>query len=287
MTTPGNFDDKDEQIKRLTEALEKAQARINQLEVDKNVAPTTLSREASVDVTPINEADITLRRLVQRIAMILQAQKIVIMFHDRETNELKGIPPTFGVEEERLVGFRIPMDKGISGHVFRESEPAIFHDIELDPRTKDDPFALLGASNGLTVPLVLEKRDDENRVVERSTIGVLHALDKRHGDEFNDEDVRLLERMARNVGSIIANLQMYREVVEKSEELTQTFESVTAGLFLVSPEFRIAQMNGLAKAIFEAPKDAVGKPADEILKHDDTVAMLRRALEGDEPGKSE
>lgn len=287
MTTPGNFDDKDAQIRQLREALEKAQTRIRELEVDKNQAPTTLSREASVDVTPINEADITLRRLVQRIAMILQAQKIVIMFHDRDTNELKGIPPTFGVDEEKLIGFRVPVDKGISGHVFHESEPAIFHDIELDPRTKDDPFALLGANNGLTVPLVLERRDDENRVVERSTIGVLHALDKRHGDEFNDEDVRLLERMARNVGSIIANLQMYREVVEKSEELVQTFESVTAGLFLVSPEFRISQMNGLAKSIFDAPKDAVGKPADEILKHDDTVAMLRRALEGEEPGKSE
>ncbi len=287
LTTSGNIDEKDDQIRRLTEALDKANARIRELEVDKNVAPTTLSREASDVVTPINEADITLRRLVQRIAMILQAQKIVIMFHDRELNELKAIPPTFGVDEEKLSGFRVPVDQGVSGQVFRESEPAIYHDIELDPRTQQDPFEIVGANNGLTVPLVIEKRDDENRVVERSTIGVLHALDKRHGDEFNDEDVRLLERMARNVGSIIANLQMYREVVEEREELAQTFESVTAGLLLVSPEFRVAQMNSLAKSIFEAPKDAIGKPADEILKNEDTVAMLRRALDGEDPGKSE
>jgi len=39
---------------------------------------------------------------------------------------------------------------------------------------------------------VIEKRDDENRVVERTVIGVLHAFNKRHGDDFNDEDVRLL-----------------------------------------------------------------------------------------------
>ena len=294
LTTNGNNDDGNELLERLaeqnrklTEALEKANARIRELEVDKNQAPTTLSREASDVVTPINEADVTLRRLVQRIAMILQAQKIVIMFHDRDTDELKGIPPTFGVDEEKLANFRVKTEKGVSGQVFRDSEPAIYHDIEIDPRTQEDPFEIVGATNGLTVPLVIEKRDDENRVTERSTIGVLHALDKRHGDEFNDEDVRLLERMARNVGSIIANLQMYREVVEENEELAQTFESVTAGLLLVSPDFRVSQMNSLARAVFEAPKDAVGKPADDILKNEDTIAMLRRALEGEDPGKSE
>ena len=286
-SSSGDSGDKDQQIRSLQEQLTKALARISELEVDKNIAPTTLTREASEVVTPINEADATLRRLVQRIAMILQAEKIVIMFHDRDARDLKGIPPTFGVPEEKLVGFRTSVEKGISGHVFRESEPAIFHDIELDPRTKDDPFRALGASNGLTVPLVLEKRDDENRVVERSTIGVLHALDKRHGDEFNDEDVRLLERMARNVGSIIANLQMYREVVEENEELAQTFESVTAGLMLVSPDLRIAQINGTARTLFEAPKDAVGKPIADIVGEGDTLDLLGRAVNGEDPGKSE
>ena len=85
-------------------------------------------------------------------------------------------------------------------------EPAIFHDTSSDPRTKEDPFGLLHVQNGITVPLVIEKRDEENRVIDRTTIGVLHAFNKRHGKDFNDEDVRLLERMARNVGSIIANL---------------------------------------------------------------------------------
>ena len=33
--------------------------------------------EQATDVTPLTEADVTLRRLVQRIAMILQAEKIV------------------------------------------------------------------------------------------------------------------------------------------------------------------------------------------------------------------
>ena len=46
--------------------------------------------ESSMEVAPINEADVTLRRLVQRIAMILQAEKIAIMFYDRELGGVAG-----------------------------------------------------------------------------------------------------------------------------------------------------------------------------------------------------
>lgn len=236
---------------------------------------------------PINEADVTLRRLVQRIAMILQAEKITIMFYDRERGELIGIPPAYGVAEEQLKIFRVRATHGVSGLVFREGEPIIFHDAQNDPRTQEDPFGLLHVSNGITVPLVIEKRDEENRVVERNTIGVLHAFNKRHGEDFNDEDVRLLERMAKNVGSIIANLQLYREVVEEREELLQTFESLTAGLLLVSPEGRLSQINATARAIFAVGNEAVGKPIAESLKSKELFDLLTEARKGTEGAKRE
>jgi PAS domain S-box-containing protein len=243
--------------------------------------------EAADPVAPINEADVTLRRLVQRIAMILQAEKIVIMFHDRERGELIGIPPSYGVEEEHLTHFRVRASQGVSGDVFRTGEPVIFHDAISDPRCQRDPFSLVHASNGITVPLVIEKRDEENRVIERNTIGVLHAFNKRHSEDFNDEDVRLLERMARNVGSIIANLQLYREVVQEREELLKTFESLTAGLLLVSPEGRLSQINASARAIFGLGVDAIGKNINNVLKHEDLRALLQEAKVGAEGAKKE
>ncbi|MBI3721027.1 MAG: PAS domain-containing protein, partial [Fimbriimonas ginsengisoli] len=156
-----------------------------------------------------------------------------------------------------------------------------------DPRTQKDPFGLLHVQNGITVPLVIEKRDEENRVTDRTAIGVLHAFNKRHGEDFNDEDVRLLERMARNVGSIIANLQLYREVVEEREELLQTFESLTAGLILVSPEGKISQMNGSARAIFGADLEAIGKEAKDVLAQEALETMFESTLRGEEVAKLE
>lgn len=243
--------------------------------------------ETSIDVTPINEADQTLRRLVQRIAMILQAEKIVIMFHDRERGELIGIPPAYGVEEERLTHFRIRATHGISGRVFRESTPHVFKDAITDPDAKEDPFSLLRVQNGITVPLVIEKRDEENRIVERTPIGVLHAFNKRHGEDFNDEDVRLLERMARNVGSIIANLQLYREVVEEREELLQTFESLSAGLILISPEGRVSQINSSARHLFGIQAEALGKSYETIIANPEVRTFFRTYLSGEETGKLE
>lgn len=282
----------EQRLQQLQAQLEGALKRIEELESERHAledriksTPQSGRMAETVDVAPINEADVTLRRLVQRIAMILQAEKIVIMFFDRERGELIGIPPAYGVDEDLLSVFRVRATQGVSGLVFRDTEPVIFHDATSDPRTQKDPFSLLHVSNGITVPLVIERRDEENRVIERTVIGVLHAFNKRHGEDFNDEDVRLLERMARNVGSIIANLQLYREVVEEREELLQTFESLTAGLILVSMEGKISQMNASARAIFGFPSDVIGKPYHDVLGQAELRDVFESGLRGEEKTK--
>jgi len=263
--------------------------RLKQFEVDRNLPGAQGRGGASevAEVSPLDDADVTLRRLVQRIAMILQAEKIVIMFNDREAGELIGIPPSYGVEEEKLKLFRVRATHGISGHVFRESTPVIFHDIMNDPRAQEDPFGLLHVENGLTVPLVIEKRDEENRVIDRTSIGVLHAFNKRHGEDFNDEDVRLLERMARNVGSIIANLQLYQEAIQKRQELVQTFEALTAGLMLLTVEGRISQINSSARSIFGVSQDIVGKDAINAINIPELKELFETARANPEGAKSE
>jgi two-component system phosphate regulon sensor histidine kinase PhoR len=233
-----------------------------------------------VEVASIQDGDATLRRLVQRIAMILQAEKVIIMFHDRESGELVGIPPSYGVDDHTLSIFKIRATQGISGLVFREGVACLYHEAMTDPRTRKDMVQLLKVNNGITVPLVIEKRDEENRIVDRTTIGVLHAVNKKHGEDFNDEDVRLLERMARNVGSIIANLQLYKEVLQEREQLMQTFESLTSGLMLVSPNNRIIQMNAVARAMFKAEEGAIGKELPEVVHVEDLLDFIQTGLDG-------
>lgn len=275
-----------EELQRQLEELRKQNADLRKAEKGSAASGPSVP-DSGLDVAPIQEGDVTLRRLVQRIAMILQSEKIVIMFYDRESGDLIGIPPAYGVDEERLKLFKVRATQGISGLVFRDGEPQIFHNASSDPRTTKDLVSLLRVENGITVPLVIEKRDEENRVVERTKIGVLHAFNKRHGEDFNDEDVRLLERMARNVGSIIANLQLYREVLEEREELLQTFESLTSGLILVTPEGRISQMNASARGIFNLGSEVVGKQYDPAITEGKLAEFIARGLKGEDPAALE
>ncbi|MCH7944902.1 MAG: GAF domain-containing protein [Armatimonadetes bacterium] len=274
------------EIERLRRRLEQVEGQKGETGRERPGADSTqgsLVHDVAVEIAPIQEGDVTLLRLVQRIAMILQAEKIVIMFFDRESGELVGIPPAYGVDEDRMALFKVRATQGISGLVFREGEPQIFHNAAMDPRTKKDLVSLLHVENGITVPLVIERRDEENRVIERTKIGVLHAFNKGHGEDFNDEDVRLLERMARNVGSIIANQRLYKEVVEEREELLRTFESVTSGLILVSPERRISQINASARRIFGLNSDAIGKPYIESVSDETMLKFFEEGLAGNEP----
>lgn len=260
-------------IQDLLAKIAELEQKLKERDAEPSGAPSVRSVEPASEVAPLSELDTTLRRLVQRIAMILQAEKVVMMFCDRESGELMGISPAFGVDEDVLKMFRIRATHGISGEVFREGRPAIFHDLIADERAKEDPFSILHVRNGVTVPLVIEKRDDENRITDRQTIGVLHAFNKRHEEDFNDEDVRLLERMAKSAASIIANLRLYQEIVEEKEELLSTFESLHAGLVLVTAEGRVAQMNGSARAIFGIHDDAgVGRPMVDVIR---TEAILK------------
>ncbi len=226
---------------------------------------------------PISEFEETLKRLVQRIAMILQAEKCVIMIRDRETGDLFARSPAFGMTEDEIKTYRVHPDVGISGAVFRSGEPIIFESAVQDPRAQEELLPQRRVRNGLTVPLMIEKRDEMSRVAERIMVGVVHCFNKRYSGEFIEEDVRLLERLARNTASIIANAQMFQEVVKEKEKLVHTLESLTAGLLLINQHGRIGQMNAQARAMFGVEKgtDPVGRPLEEFIKEEKTLDVLR------------
>lgn len=248
-------------------------------------------REASESAQPtaeLNELEEALKRLVARIAMILQAEKCVFMIHDEDANELYADTPALGLSDEDVKAMRLKVSEGVSGYVFRENKPVILYDAASDDRTKKDLVQKLGIKNGVCVPLIVEKRDDENRVVDRRTIGVLHVFNKRYGNIFIEEDVHLLDRLAKNAASIINTAETYRKVVHEKEELVETIESLYAGLVMVNRSGRILQMNASAREIFGLSQEDItgGKTYDMVIKDEKVQEILRRALE-EETGVAE
>jgi len=271
------------------------QVRVAQLEQDiaaKNEEIARLQRglKASEVAEPpvgVTEFQDTLKRLVQRIAMILQAEKCVIMILDRETGELVARPPAFGMGDNDVRMLRVRVTEGIAGEVFRTEKPAVFNDALHDPRTVKENVALLHIRNGVTVPLVVERRDDENRVLDRISIGVLSVFNKRYGGEFIEEDVRLLERLARNAAAVIASAQVFQEIIEEKEKLVHTIESLYAGLILIGGNGRVIQMNARARQIFNVHQDPMGKAYQDVIRHDKALEILSGMLAKEENGNGE
>ncbi len=267
------------QLEKHVEELEKVIADLKQKNLDlERSRPSSTQDDLSV---PISEFEETLRRLVQRTAMIVQAEKCVIMVKDRETGELVARSPAFGIDEAEVAIFRVGSETGISGSVYTAGEPAIFHSPDATSAVQDRGlYQQLNLRNGVTVPLLIERRDDQNHVVDRVTIGVLHCFNKRYGGEFIDEDVRLLERLSRNAAAVIANAQMFQEVVEERQKLVHTLDSLTSGLVLVNSHGRISQMNAQARAMFGVKEgfNPNGVPFEELIKHEQTADIIRKKL---------
>ncbi len=274
------FDLLRQQIQQLKQELDAAKQQNAELE-QKAKGGTAPAAPTDVSELPIavSEIDETLRRLVQRTAMIVQAEKCVIMVRDRETGGLAARSPAFGMTDEQIKVYRVPAGKGISGEVYSSGLPSTFHSPD-DPRAIQEGLPQLGIRNSITVPLIVERRDDQNHIIERLTIGVLHCFNKRYGGDFIEEDVRLLERLSRNAAAVIANAQMFQEIVEDKQKLVHTLESLTAGLILVNQHERIGQMNGKSRTMFSVPPDAepMGKPYTEIVRHEECQAIIRRHL---------
>jgi len=271
----------EEQIQILSQELEKKQKYIKILEdANKDLeAKVRNASETTEPPAPVNELEETLKRLNSRIAMILQAEKCVFMLFDKETGELVATKPALGLNDEEVRRFRVRATQGISGQVFRDKRPEILYDAINDPRTLKENVALLNVRNGVCVPLVVEKRDSDNRVIESTTIGVLHVFNKRYGNVFIEEDVHLLERMARNAAAVVASAQMYREVVEEKQELEHIIESVYAGLIMVGHNGRVMQINPSARKMLGLDnKDLTVKPYWELVENSRVVEILNQAL---------
>ncbi len=262
------------------------QARVSELERELAVKRGEILRlqqgikasEVTEGQISITEFEETLKRLVQRVAMILQAEKCVIMILDKETGELVARAPAYGISANDLKMLRVKVTQGVAGEVFRSERPAIIVDAVRDPRTVKENVALLHIRNGVTVPLVVERRDEENRVLDRVAIGVLSVYNKRYSEEFNEEDVSLLERLSRNAASVISNAQMYRDLVEEKEKLVHTIESLYAGLLLIGSKGNLMQMNARARQIFNVRVDPIGRQYDDVIAHEKALEAIARML---------
>jgi phosphoserine phosphatase RsbU/P len=139
-------------------------------------------QEVSATVNAQTDALSLLDRILQTALISIRASDGSLLLVDEEANELVFVV-VHGKVRESLVGYRLPLGTGIAGWVAQHAEPAIIPNVQLDPRfapTVDQNFRFYTRSM-LCVPIVQGER----------VMGVIQALNKNNGDEFNEADLAL------------------------------------------------------------------------------------------------
>ncbi len=278
---PSVYEDRRQYIERLEKANLDLEQRIQEVQAQTPAPPSPPLPPSALPLPSPGDFENILKRLVDKIAKILQAEKCVFMLHDSDAATLYASPPAIGLTREQLGKMeRRIADEGVTNEVFRTNSSLITYDAALDPRATSEGLPQFGISNAVSVPLIVEKRDEDNRVVDRTTVGVLHVFNKKYGGIFMDEDVRLLEQLAKQGAAVIASAQMYREVVQEKQELLHTIDSLYAGLLMVGNNGRLLQINPSARTILGiAPQlPLIDVPYDKAIQDARVRAILHRAL---------
>lgn len=268
--------EKDTAIGAIEQANRRLEEQIKRLE--ERIKETESQAAGPASLTELEEM---IKRLMAKTSMLLQGEKCVFMLYDEDDAELIAAKPALGFNDAEVHAFRVPSSHGISGEVFREQKPVILYDAVTDPRTVREHVALLKISNGVCVPLVVEKRDeDTNKVLDRRVIGVLWVFNKRFGNVFIQEDVNLLSRMAHNLASVVASAKMYREIIEEKEELEHVIESVYAGIVMVHSNGRVMQMNSSARTMLGVDQnERLTGDYVTIIKNESVQNILKKTLD--------
>ncbi len=249
----------------------------------------TALTSGTAGVPSFSEFEEILARLVDRIAKILQAEKCVFLLHNPNKNELVAVAPALGIPTELLAKFQVKTrSHGLTAHVFKTGEPVILtrDEIAADPRAiADHLIDRFNVYDSVSVPLFIEHRDGENKIVSHETIGVAHVFNKTTAGEFGDEDKSLLASMSRNAASIFSSAQAFREVVHEKQELIQTLESLYVGLMMVALDGRIIQINPAARNVLGIDSDAsvVGVRYEVIVENKHFTDLVGHSLSGLDP----
>ncbi len=172
------------------------------------------------------------RRTIDTLASIVEATKqlnstldlgelinIVLQLATRQTGADRGTVFLVDKEHEEiwsLVGLglaqqeiRIPMTKGIAGHVARTGETVNLLDAYDDSRFEPDVDRRLGYRTRTLLCLPIRNKGND-------VVGVLQLLNKATGP-FSSEDTMFLQALSVHCAIAIENAQLHRELIHKQK----------------------------------------------------------------------
>jgi putative nucleotidyltransferase with HDIG domain len=154
------------------------------------------------------------RRAIEAATQSMKAEAGSLLLIDEEKQQLY-FEVALGDKEEAVKTITLGMGEGIAGWVAKNGRPLVVNAPEKDPRFYKgaDERTEFKTRNIMCVPVKVKDR----------VIGVLEAINKEHGEKFDQEDLSLFVSLADQVAIALDNARLYGEL---EEMFFQTAESL-------------------------------------------------------------
>ncbi|MFN2283168.1 MAG: ATP-binding protein [Anaerolineae bacterium] len=200
-----------------------------------------------------------LETIIHTAADLLGTQAASILLMDERTGELFFAAST-GSSREELREIKIPLDSSIAGAIYQTGEPIIVGDVSGDARhyTGVDQSISFHTRSLLGVPLQVRTR----------CIGVLEAINKLDGEQFEEADIHTLMAMASYAAIAIENARLVANLREANRRLSDLDRLKTNFISIASHELRTPLMivQGFASFLREQASGDITGDLDMVLR---------------------
>ncbi|MFN8451326.1 MAG: GAF domain-containing protein, partial [Anaerolineae bacterium] len=161
----------------------------------------------------IRHSDEFYANINERIARVMGIAMCGILLYDESTSRLVAQKPFAGLDDSVIEGYTIDLkpDTAIE-QIWREDDYWYTNNALTDKVIHGAGLADLAAMSDVRKTLLAVMASGGRR------LGVVQVSNKRSGEDFNDNDARLLLIFAAQVGGMIENARLLRAVQERAEE---------------------------------------------------------------------
>ncbi len=184
--------------------------------------------EISQQLTSTLNTQTLLRRIVQASAELTDSEAGSILLLDPASGELR-FEMASNMQRHDFERFVVPIDNSLAGWVVNNGEPLVVDDVRNEPRFfgEVDQETEFKTRNVLAIPL---------RSHRGNVIGCLEVLNKRFGDRFDADDVKILTMLSLHAAIAIENARLFLQsdfVAEAMHELRNPLASMRTSVALL------------------------------------------------------
>lgn len=187
--------------------MDKLEAKTKRLEHEKEV----LCDIGNVLVSELR-LDHLLKLVAKKARPLIKAQTLLIPTLDRDLNSYTYAAGC-GVNADEIVGETLPLEMGICGWVWEHKRPwwrGVLDELDENERNKWEKEA----KTIILVPLF----------GKRHFLGGIAGINRKDGEEFDEDDLKLLTLFANQVAIAIENAQLFTQLEDKVTERTRELE---------------------------------------------------------------